>query len=601
MGLGTSFLTPPTVAVAKTTVAFALGDSDSAGVYELTRSFHPQTKDARKMTAKASLTCGGQVVHTGKTAVDQWVARHIGSSQSFVRACVVSQGGDEDYLKLDTAHQINVLDEAINLEPVNHLAGLFKAATLAHGAVLEALTTLHAHETLKLQNLQNRRAWAEDTLERYRALEERARALPAVSEEEAGTHVRVPTDRGALERERTDVLGLLQETGGSLAVVGAEADGGGGESYESLVASLRRVRGELANAPPPLPKPSIDKASLEDMRTCLEANRWAGVSEAEIKQRIERLDNVPFNHDCWACVAREKHEGLGVELRDELLEALDRIPQLRRTRQTLLEQSRLWEAYEAQCAAPAHAMLRKERVLWMRAHQACRERIKEIDRLLACEEHAEARAVRGELGALRLDHERACGMLLNLSSVQAELKSLAESIDFYKSRKDAIDVVAQAFAGYRRWLYETRVVPALLHKANGLIARATSQQLSLVAVTSEAAGNKLSIEWFFKHGPHQPPIGKASGFQRFIFSLALRIALAQLGGTPPASHLFIDEGFVACDSEHLAKVPTFLRALLGIYRGVVLFTHLEELKDAVDDLAQISRDASNHLSSICLV
>jgi DNA repair exonuclease SbcCD ATPase subunit len=246
-------------------------------------------------------------------------------------------------------------------------------------------------------------------------------------------------------------------------------------------------------------------------------------------------------------------------------------------------------------------MLRKERVLCMRAHQACRERIKEIDRLLACEEHAEARAVRGELGALRLDHERACGMLLNLSSVQAELKSLAESIDFYKSRKDAIDIVAQAFAGYRRWLYETRVVPALLHKANGLIARATSQQLSLVAVTSEAAGNKLSIEWFFKHGPHQPPIGKASGFQRFIFSLALRIALAQLGGTPPASHLFIDEGFVACDSEHLAKVPTFLRALLGIYRGVVLFTHLEELKDAVDDLAQISRDASNHLSSICLV
>ncbi len=594
-------LQKPASAVAKTTVAFAL--NGDAGVYEVTRSFHPQVKDARKMTAKASLTCDGRVVHTGKTAVDQWVARHIGNSQTFVRACVVSQGGDEDFLKLDVANQVNVLDEAINLAPVNNLAGLFKAATLAHGAVLEALATLHAHETLKLRNLQDRRSWAESTLERYRVLEERARTLPAVPcEDAADAEPGVPIDRGALERERAEVLEMLKETfvaavdGGAAVVAGEESNEAG--SYRSLVASLRRARSQTN--PPPLPKPSIDKASLEDMRMCLEANRWASVSEEEIKRRIEHLDNVPFNQDCWACLARQKHEGLGMgtELREELLEALERIPQLRRTRQTLLEQDRLWAAYDAQCAAP---ILQQDRDLCVRAHQACRKRIQEIDRLLAREEHAEARAVHSGLRALKPDHERACGTLANLASVQDEVKSLAESIDFYKERKDAIDGVAQAFAGYRRWLYEKHVVPTLLHKANGLIARATSHQLSLAAVTSEAAGNKLSIEWFFKHGPHQPPIGKASGFQRFIFSLALRIALAQLGGTPPASHIFIDEGFVACDSEHLAKVPTFLRALLGIYRGVVLFTHLEELKDSVDGLAQISRDASSHLSSFRLV
>jgi hypothetical protein len=601
----------PASAVAKTMVTFSLGGHTGQGseVYELTRSFHPQVKDARKMTTKAILTCDGRVVHTGKMAVDQWVARNIGCSQSFVRACVISQGGDEDYLKLDAASQVNVLDEAINLEPVNNLAGLFKAATLAHGAVLEALTTLHAHETLKLHNLQSRQVWAEGTLERYRTLEERARILPSVFEENPDRNdcgAMVPIDQGALERERAEVLDLLNETGG----VAGSIEWGGGEvgnreSYLSLVTSLRRVRAELAFSLPPLEKPSIDKASLEDMRLCLEANRWASVSEEEIKQRIEHLDNEPFNKACWACVARKHNEGrgvgVGVDLHDELLEALERIPQLRRTRQTLLEQSKLWAAYDAQCAAPKDALLKRERELCVRAHQACRERMKQIDRLLTYKEHAEARAVHNELKALQTDHERACGVLLNLSCVQDEVKSIAENIDFYKNRKDAIDSVAEAFVGYRRWLYETRVVPALLNKANHLIARATSQQLSLVAVTSETAGNKLSIEWFFKHGPHQPPIGKASGFQRFIFGLALRIALARLGGNPLASHLFIDEGFVACDSEHLARVPTFLRALLGIYQGVVLFTHLEELKDAVDDLAQISRDASSHLSSFRLV
>jgi DNA repair exonuclease SbcCD ATPase subunit len=62
--------------------------------------------------------------------------------------------------------------------------------------------------------------------------------------------------------------------------------------------------------------------------------------------------------------------------------------------------------------------------------------------------------------------------------------------------------------------------------------------------------------------------------------------------------LFLDEGFVACDADHLVLAPSFLRNLLGIYQSVVLFTHLEELKDAADLQINIHRDPARHLSMI---
>jgi hypothetical protein len=96
-----------------------------------------------------------------------------------------------------------------------------------------------------------------------------------------------------------------------------------------------------------------------------------------------------------------------------------------------------------------------------------------------------------------------------------------------------------------------------------------------------------------------PPIEKASGFQRFIAGLAIRIALGMAGatGTKPCQ-LFLDEGFTSCDSYNLAKVPDFMRTLLQLYDGIMLVTHLDDLKDIVDVTVQIQRDDERGLSKL---
>jgi ABC-type lipoprotein export system ATPase subunit len=64
--------------------------------------------------------------------------------------------------------------------------------------------------------------------------------------------------------------------------------------------------------------------------------------------------------------------------------------------------------------------------------------------------------------------------------------------------------------------------------------------------------------------------------------------------------LIIDEGFTACDGENLEKVPAFLKALIADqnYKGVVLATHLEELKACGDKQISIERDGITGISSL---
>jgi DNA repair exonuclease SbcCD ATPase subunit len=81
----------------------------------------------------------------------------------------------------------------------------------------------------------------------------------------------------------------------------------------------------------------------------------------------------------------------------------------------------------------------------------------------------------------------------------------------------------------------------------------------------------------------------ASGYQRFIVGLAMRIALVTLGaGTATACyglrHLVIDEGFTTCDAGNLVKASDLLRDLASSHGprldSVIIMSHLDAIRDA---------------------
>jgi DNA repair exonuclease SbcCD ATPase subunit/UDP-2,3-diacylglucosamine pyrophosphatase LpxH len=77
------------------------------------------------------------------------------------------------------------------------------------------------------------------------------------------------------------------------------------------------------------------------------------------------------------------------------------------------------------------------------------------------------------------------------------------------------------------------------------------------------------------------PASLGSGYQKFVLSLAARLAIWRLSVSPRPDAFIVDEGFGACDEEYLEAMATALEALAtapGGPRLVFLVSHVDALK-----------------------
>ncbi len=176
----------------------------------------------------------------------------------------------------------------------------------------------------------------------------------------------------------------------------------------------------------------------------------------------------------------------------------------------------------------------------------------------------------------------------NLNSEYSD--KLAISIDKITKDKDTLLILSEYFADYRNWLYKTKVLPKLTDYTNNMIKSVNeSNKIELEFTFSD--DNKLY--WLIKDGLNTIPIEKASGFQKFMLGISLRISLAHIGASSVyCNMLFLDEGFTSCDTRHLEKIPAFIHSLLNIYDSVLLVSHLEVINETADIKIKINRDMS---------
>ena len=157
-------------------------------------------------------------------------------------------------------------------------------------------------------------------------------------------------------------------------------------------------------------------------------------------------------------------------------------------------------------------------------------------------------------------------------------------------KSDNLDIsyIAEAFTGYREWLYTHNIGPIIQKKVNGILEMMCEDRP--LYLECEWLDKIDTLSWFMRDGESRVIIQKASGFQRFIIGVAMRVAFNQIGFSRIRfSELFIDEGFTACDTDNLERVPQFLRGLLVFYNTIYLATHLEDLKGCADKQILIKR------------
>jgi len=145
-------------------------------------------------------------------------------------------------------------------------------------------------------------------------------------------------------------------------------------------------------------------------------------------------------------------------------------------------------------------------------------------------------------------------------------------------------------------------IPAmLLNSQLPVINKLINDYLSDVAdfkikFQTEVGINTLDI--FLQDDKSTRVIELASGMEKMISSLAIRAALMELTPLPKLDSLIIDEGFDALDQNNLGNVVKLLFKLKEKFKAVFVITHIQSLKEYMDQIIEISQNEETKQSKI---
>ena len=172
-------------------------------------------------------------------------------------------------------------------------------------------------------------------------------------------------------------------------------------------------------------------------------------------------------------------------------------------------------------------------------------------------------------------------------------RRLREISEVFGNKMDKLNHLGKLFDNYRSWLYEKHILPKLVRRANRFVSN-VEPYLSLCYTIQEDG----TFSFTAKNEKHEVSLEKASGFEYFILAMSLRLAFMTLTmGDKFGGQFFIDEGFTACDARHLNKIPNFLQSLLEMFDSIILVSHIEHIKDSVDNTIFIRNRSIQHGST----
>lgn len=182
--------------------------------------------------------------------------------------------------------------------------------------------------------------------------------------------------------------------------------------------------------------------------------------------------------------------------------------------------------------------------------------------------------------------------------------SLEQEIKQTETQRDEFVSMNEEFSSYELFLscmhpggipfqIIKKAVPAINNIISDILASIVDFEIFF---DDDASGKHLDV--FIKHPQYDPrPLSMGSGSEKMIGSLAVRLALIRLSNIPISNVLILDEPATALDAEHMEGFISMLSMLKEHFETVILISHEEVLKDAVDNVIAISK---NEDGSACI-
>jgi DNA repair exonuclease SbcCD ATPase subunit len=86
------------------------------------------------------------------------------------------------------------------------------------------------------------------------------------------------------------------------------------------------------------------------------------------------------------------------------------------------------------------------------------------------------------------------------------------------------------------------------------------------------------------------PLELASGLEKFLTSLVIRVALINISNLPRPNFIAIDEGFGCADADNLSSMNSLFSILKSSFDFMLIISHLDSMKDMVDHTIEIKKE-----------
>ena len=111
----------------------------------------------------------------------------------------------------------------------------------------------------------------------------------------------------------------------------------------------------------------------------------------------------------------------------------------------------------------------------------------------------------------------------------------------------------------------------------------------------EADDSTNALDVFINYGDSKRIIECASGMEKMLSSLAIRVALINVSNLPKSDLLIIDEGFGTLDEGNIEACSRLLVSLKRWFRHIFVISHIDAIKDVVDNVLDIRSKGKNSL------
>jgi len=183
--------------------------------------------------------------------------------------------------------------------------------------------------------------------------------------------------------------------------------------------------------------------------------------------------------------------------------------------------------------------------------------------------------------------EQTLGLYKNVGSLEQKV----ETIENQKQEYIELQEEYSAYDLYMRCMHTSGIAYDIIKRKLPVINQEVAKVLANIVefeVFFEDSGKKFDI--FIKHPKHEPrPIEMASGAEKALAAIAIRLALLGVSSLPKSDLFALDEPGTALDETNMEGFIRILELIKVYFKNVLLISHLDSLKDCVDMQIEIDK------------